>query len=161
MAEGKLTDKLVVILPTRTQRQEIILKPLSFRQTQFLWAAFILAVFVFAAFSEMMRREFDGVFSWKHWTIVGLGIYSVVAGDMLRKKHLTKSTQAANNGDFARAARSWTVGQLMGFSCAVNAVLWGIFANLAVGSPRWFDVPFYVVGLLVLLSYRPVRPAFA
>jgi hypothetical protein len=136
------------------------LTPLSFSQVQVIWALQLAFALVCIAAGEYLRKGFDVAVNWQHGLIVALGLWSAAGGFSYRRKSIVRSAEAARNGDSSRATRHWSVGELYAFSSAVSVVGWGLVANLVVGSPRWLDAGFHVLGIGLLLAYKPTKPAF-
>jgi hypothetical protein len=131
----------------------------SFAQVRMIWAIQLCFALICVLVSEYLRSPFTGL-NWHHWVVAGLAVWSAAGGYSIRRKLVGRAVGTATSGNSYRAAKQWSAGEVYGAASATGVVLWGVVANLVLGSPRWFDALFYVVGFALLLAYRPAKLTF-
>lgn len=130
-------------------------KPRSQSKFGLLWAVALGLVPVYIWIAETNGRTFDGHFTWLHWIVAALGASSGAQGYLMRRKLMARATIEHSTGNLLVAARKWSAAQLVSVGTAQAVVLYGVVAKMSLGCPRWFSASFYVVGVVLLLLYRP------
>jgi hypothetical protein len=60
--------------------------------------------------------------------------------------------------DDRAAASRWRFGNILSFVLAESLLLFGFELRFLGGTTSWQSVPFYVVGIALMLVWRPRRP---
>jgi hypothetical protein len=132
-------------------------KALSNRQLQALWFGVFLAVGLYIWIAETLTRTSAANMSMWHWVIAVLGAWSALGGYSVRHKLMALAKAEASGGREDVAARKWSAAQLLGLMVAQSVVLWGVAAKFIVGGPRWFRLPFYLLGVALLILWKPKK----
>jgi hypothetical protein len=121
--------------------------------------ALIAAVPIFAFVAEIGRSRGSSNWTWRHWLVTGLALWSVSAGFHLRHRLLHRSEQAlAKDASNLKTLRQWEVGQIIGLAMAEGVVQWGLVVRMVLGGALWQASLFYAAGLFLLLLWTPRPP---
>ena len=88
--------------------------------------------------------------------IAAVAAADIVVIGLIRRGLLQKSQENVQRGEAAAGQIIWGKAQVMGFASAMSVVLFGFLLSMAGARPEWFNTIFYVVGLLLLVSYWPL-----
>jgi hypothetical protein len=126
----------------------------SLKQIQWIWLGALIFALCSVAFGYSYHREYAITLDWRHWTAVFLAVWMVLSGFSFRRILLRRASAAFSRNDSNGANRTWSVAQFACIMGSVSVVMWGVVVA-TFGSPQWFPYPFYFVGILLLILYKP------
>jgi hypothetical protein len=117
---------------------------------------FVIGVLVFGAVAEVVSQHGIGDWTWRHWVVAGVALWSVTGGYRFRRISRMRSEQALSGGDsYAKVVRKWGAVQLANLAAAESVALWGVVIRLGLHGARWQALPFYLLALFLLFLWRP------
>jgi F0F1-type ATP synthase membrane subunit c/vacuolar-type H+-ATPase subunit K len=98
-----------------------------------------------------------------YWVMAGLALWAVFGGFQVRGRAIRRSEEAlVRDTSNLKALRQWQAGQIIGMAFAEAIVFYGVVVRMVLRGTVWQALPFYAVGLLLLLFWTPRMPqAFA
>jgi len=129
----------------------------SLPKARIIWACFFVAACWIMLIGHITHRVpvSSPAPSFK-WILAAVGVVDIVAIGAIRRNILEQSRQKSLRGEAVQAQAAWSVAQMLGFASAMSIVLFGFVLSMMVTG--WFSAIFYLVGLLLLVSYWP-QPA--
>jgi hypothetical protein len=103
-----------------------------------------------------------GEVSWGlgYWLIVGLALWSVSSGFRLRRRMASKIQDVMERGlAETEIRRRLNARNLLSMTIALNVAIWGQVLRFILHGTLWQAVPFYVVGLGLLVLWGPKTTA--
>jgi hypothetical protein len=126
----------------------------SMRILYVLLLAMMMQVLVAEKFSHQEPHDIHVI--WLALLMIGLVIVGIAVS--LRVKMLQPAAETLRqNPDDQSALARWRVGNILSFVLMDSVVLYGL-APRFTGSTTWQSLPFYVVGMALMLVWWPRRP---
>jgi F0F1-type ATP synthase membrane subunit c/vacuolar-type H+-ATPase subunit K len=120
--------------------------------------ALIAVVPIFAFVAEIGHSRGSNDWTWRHWLVAGLALWSVSGGFHLRRLG-HRSEQALGKGaPNPKAVRQWEAGQIIGLAMAEGVAMVGLVVRMVLGGALWQASLFYAAGLFLLLLWTPRMP---
>jgi hypothetical protein len=119
-----------------------------------LLLAMMMQVLVAERFSHQEPHDIHVI--WLALLMIGLVIVGIAVS--LRVKMLQPAAETLQqNPDDQSALARWRVGNILSFVLMDSVVLYGVALRFT-GSTTWQSLPFYVVGMALMLVWWPRRP---
>ncbi len=123
-----------------------------------LFGAFVLSILALAALGELIpiprNTELDiMVFAFGFVGLADLGLGFFLRRSALEPARETLRRDAGNE----EARRAWTRGHVLGFAFAETVALFGVAIRFVTGN-REYALPFYILGLAMLILWKPSQP---
>ena len=129
------------------------------RKVRLIQWALVAVVPICALVAEIGRSRGSNDWTWRHWLVAGLALWSVSGGFHLRHRLLHRSEQAlAKDVSNPKSLKQWEVGQIIGLAMAEGVAWWGLVVCMVLGGAFWQASLFYVAGLFLLLLWTPRMP---
>jgi hypothetical protein len=123
------------------------------RLVQWAMIGFILMA---ACVAELMCEKGNVNWGLGYWLIVTGALWGVSAGYRLRRRIASRIKEAIDrNLPAAETHRRLNARILLGMASASSVAYWGLVVRFALNGMLWQAVPFYVLGLALLLLWGP------
>jgi hypothetical protein len=127
----------------------------AFRKVRLIQWALLLAWI-----AEIGRGSGSSNWTWRHWLVIGLCIWSVSGAFRLRSRLLRRSKEnLINNAAVAKAAKQWEAGQVISLAMAEGVALWGLVIRIVFHGTFPQASIFYLMAVLLLLFWTPRMPS--
>jgi hypothetical protein len=129
------------------------------RKVRLIQLGLIAVIPIVGSITEILFDRGNGDWTWLHWLVTGLVLWSVLGGFRLRSRLIHRSEESlAKDPSNSKALRQWEAGQLIGLATGESIVWWGLVLRMAFGGARWQALLFYAAGLFLLLLWTPRLP---
>ena len=138
--------------------QPILSLDSSVRVVRILYAVILYSMLLFILMAErfLHYEPHDVHLIWMVFLVTSLMVIGVAV--FFRLKTLQPAAETLQTiPDDRTAASRWRFGNILSFALAESLLLFG-FALRFLGGTTWQSVPFYVVGIALMLVWRPRRP---
>lgn len=131
----------------------------AFKKVRLIQWALLLSIPLFARVGEIGRDSGSNDWTWRHWLVIVLCIWSVSGAFRMRSKLLCRSKEKLmKDAADAKAVKQWEVGQVFGLAVAESVAQWGLVIRMVVHGTLWQASIFYVMAVLLLLFWTPRLP---
>ena len=132
----------------------------AFKKVRLIRWALLLAIPLLAWVAEIGRDRGSSDWTWRHWLVMGLCIWSVSAAFRLRSRLLRRSKEKLmNNAADAKAAKQWEAGQIISLAMAEGVAYYGLVVRMVFHGTLWQASTFYLMAALLLLFWTPRMPS--
>jgi cytochrome b561 len=129
------------------------------RTIRYIHFAILVSVVLYIALAEFVKRDSNGDISSEiYWTLAIVGAGLAATAFLVRQMMLDPAHQTLHlEPNDAAAVGRWRVGHIMIFSCCEGLVICGFLARFLDSSVTQ-ALPFYAVGIILLLLFYPRTP---
>jgi hypothetical protein len=132
----------------------------AFKKVRLIQWALLAAIPLFAWVAEIGRGSGSSDWTWRHWLVIGLAIWSVSGAFRLRGRLLRSSKEKLmNDVADAKAVKQWEAGQVISLAMAEGVTGWGLVVRMVFHGALWQASIFYVVAVFLLLLWSPHMPS--
>jgi len=129
------------------------------RRMRLIHAAFVLAMPLLVWITQSVCGYGRSNWTLWHWVMAGLALWAVFGGFQIRGRAIHRSEEAlARDASDPKALRRWQAGQIIGMAFGETIVLYGVVVRMVLRGTLWQAMPFYAVGLFLLLLWTPRMP---
>lgn len=129
------------------------------RSIRYMHVGIFMSVVLYIGVAEFVKRDRSGEISSEiYWTLAVVGAGLAATAFLVSQMVLDPAHQALHmEPNDAAAVGRWRVGYIIIFSCCEGLVICGFLARLLDATVAQ-AIPFYAVGLILLLLFHPRRP---
>jgi hypothetical protein len=124
------------------------------RRLRFLQLACILMVLVCVGASRLGKREWRGKLTPIHYVMIVGAIWSATSGFTLQRRIANRPTESRRAAAASTPFTRWRAGNIWRIWSATMVGGWALCLS-EFGGPPWLVNSFFVLGLLLLLLWRP------
>jgi hypothetical protein len=146
-----------LLLPRRKQVPTLTVAD-AVRRAQLLAGCFLLYLLVLPAIVEKFFPKTSGGLDQTYFLgICFVSIAEIGIALVIRSRYPLTAEEVALETDEAARARKWMTIQIASYAIATSVALYGV-ALRAIGASLTEAIPFYVVALVLLVSWWPRKP---
>jgi len=133
-----------------------------FKKVRVIQWALLATIPLFAWVAEIGHGSGNSDWTWRHWLVMGLCVWSVSGTFRLRSRMLHRSEEKLKkNAADPKAAKQWEAGHIISLAMAEGVALWGLVIRMVFHGALWQASIFYVMALFLLFLWTPRMPRMA